>query len=168
MCTALSAARRYVDLRERAERALTGDAHLVAALYFRFDLAFDGQAAVERVFELPRVAAPRISLRDSVSPPTVDTTVAWMRSPTATSSFAVGILQFGEIDRRFALAADVDERDVLADADDPAFDRLTSVDPLRLQRRLEHRREILFLLAHVRLLSPPPRPRNGPWRHYPR
>ena len=33
-----------------------------------------------------RVAAPRTSRRDSVSPPAVDTTIAWMRSPTATSS----------------------------------------------------------------------------------
>ncbi len=32
------------------------------------------------------VAAPRASLRDSVSPPSVDITTAWMRSPTATSS----------------------------------------------------------------------------------
>jgi hypothetical protein len=31
------------------------------------------------------VAAPRASLRESVSPPIVDTTIAWMRSPTATS-----------------------------------------------------------------------------------
>ena len=32
------------------------------------------------------MAAPRTSLRESVNPPAVDTTVAWMRSPAATSS----------------------------------------------------------------------------------
>ena len=41
-----------VDLRERTERALAGDAHFVAALHFLHDLAFDGEPGLERVLEL--------------------------------------------------------------------------------------------------------------------
>src|SRR5690606_3207618 len=41
-----------VDLRERAERALARDTHLVAALHGLVDAAFDRQAAVIRVLEL--------------------------------------------------------------------------------------------------------------------
>ena len=46
------------------------------------------------------VAAPRASFRDSVSPPAVDTTIAWMRSPTATSMSPVVVLQLVDVDRR--------------------------------------------------------------------
>ena len=42
-----------VDLRERAEGALAGDAHLVSALHRPFDLAFHRKTGLERVFELP-------------------------------------------------------------------------------------------------------------------
>ena len=43
-----------VDLRERAEAALAGDADFVAALHLALDLAFDGEAGAESVLELPR------------------------------------------------------------------------------------------------------------------
>ena len=65
-----------------------------------------------------------------------------MRSPTATSSVAVVVLQFGDLDRRLALAADVDERHLRPDRDDRALDGLALLDALRLDRRLEHRGEI--------------------------
>ena len=112
-----------VDLGERAEGALPADADLVSALHVAFDLAFHRQPGAERISTCRSVAAPRASLRESVRPPSVDTTTASMRSPTATSS-AVGVLQFGDLDERLALATDVDERHLRADADDRPLDRL--------------------------------------------
>ena len=41
-----------VDLRDRAEGALAGDADFVSALHRAFDFAFDREAGLERVFEL--------------------------------------------------------------------------------------------------------------------
>ena len=81
------------------------------------------------------VAAPRASRRESVSPPSVDTTIAWMRSPTATSrtpssSFSSAISISG-----LALAADVDERHLRADRDDRALDGLALLDALRLESK---------------------------------
>ena len=61
---------------------------------------------------------------------------------------AVVVLQFGDLDRGFALAADVDERHLRADRDDRALDGLTLLEALRLERRLEHRGEIFVGLAH--------------------
>ena len=56
------------------------------------------------------------------------------------------------VDLGFALPADVDERDFLADGDDRALDRLTFLEALRLQRRLEQRAEIVLGLTHCTIL----------------
>ena len=64
-----------VDLRERAERALCADAHLVAALDHALDLAFDGQAgagtrlrAGDRWRRRERACARASGLRRSTPP----------------------------------------------------------------------------------------------------
>ena len=61
---------------------------------------------------------------------------------------ALVVLQFGDLDRRLALAADVDKRHLRADPDDPALDGLALLDTLRFDRSLEHRGEIFRRLAH--------------------
>jgi hypothetical protein len=70
-----------------------------------------------------------------------------MRSPTLTER-AVGVLQLGDLDLGFALAADVDERHLPADRDDGAFDGLAAPEPLRLDRRLEHCCKVFLRLSH--------------------
>ena len=65
---------------------------------------------------------------------------------------AVVVLQFVDLDRGLALAADVDERHLRADRDDRALDGLALLEALRLERRLEHRGEIFIGLAHGALL----------------
>jgi hypothetical protein len=67
------------------------------------------------------------------------------------SSILIGELL--DVDGRLALAADVDERHLRSDRDDRPFDRLPLVEPLRLQRGLEHPREIVVLIRHGALLS---------------
>ena len=66
---------------------------------------------------------------------------------------ALVVLQLVDLDRGFALAADVDKRHLRADRDDRAFDGLTPVDALRLVRSLEHRGKILLGFAHGTLLA---------------
>lgn len=61
---------------------------------------------------------------------------------------AVGVLEFDEVDLGLALAADADKRHLRAEGDDGAFDGLPALELLRGDRGGEHRREILFLVAH--------------------
>src|SRR6202008_4143685 len=61
---------------------------------------------------------------------------------------ALGVLQFGNLDQRFALATDVHEGHVRTDRHDRALDGLTLLDALRLNRSLEHRGEIFVGFAH--------------------
>ena len=142
-----------VDLRERAEGALAGDADLVAALDRLLDLAFDGQPGVERVLELALgggvadalarqhdAAAGRHDHRlDAVADRDLDV--------------ALVVLQLLDVDLGLALAADADEGHLRPEAGDDALDGLAPLEPARLDRRLEHRREIFFLLAHCLLLG---------------
>ena len=110
----------------------------------RSTLPFDRQAARNASSSCRRVAAPRASLRDSVSPPAVDTTDRLDAVAHRDLELAVGVLQLGDLDRRFALAADVDEGHLGPDRDDGALDGLPCLEALRLERRLEHRGEIVF------------------------
>ena len=117
-----------VDLRERTERALAGDAHLVAALHRPLDLAFHGEAGLEGVLELALrggvahalarehdAAAGRDDHRlDAIADRDLDV--------------AVGVLQLREVDLRLALAADVDERHLRAEGDDGALDGLAPLE----------------------------------------
>jgi hypothetical protein len=57
------------------------------------------------------------------------------------------VFQFGELDRRLALAADVDERALGPDRDNRALDRLPGLEALRFDRGLEHRGKIVLRLA---------------------
>ena len=59
-------------------------------------------------------------------PPPVDTTTALNPVADRHLEHTVIVLQFGDVEDRFALAADVDERHLGADADDGALDRLAS------------------------------------------
>src|SRR4029077_13105222 len=130
-----------VDLRERAEGARFADAHFVAALDLALDLALDRQLAAEGALELAiaRGAAEQPARhRDPASGRDHGRLDAL---PDRDLEPAVLVLQLGNLDRRLALAADVDEGDLGPDPDDQALDRLSPVEPLRLGRRLEHRGE---------------------------
>src|SRR5262249_16637125 len=128
--------------------ARTPDAHLVSALHRAFDLPFHRQSGAERVFELavgrgaarepPRQRQPAFGGDDHRPDAVADRD---LNAP-------LGVLPLVALDRRFALAADVHERHFWTDGDDGAFERLTLLVALRLDRRLEHRREIFARLAH--------------------
>ena len=142
-----------VNLGQRAEGPLLGDADLVAALVRLLDLAFDGHPGAVRVLELALgggvadalagqhdAAAGRHDHRlDAVADRDLDV--------------ALVVLQLLEVDLGLALAADADEGHFRPEAGDDALDGLAALEPLGLDRRLEHRREIFFLLAHCLLLG---------------
>src|SRR5687768_7971130 len=65
---------------------------------------------------------------------------------------AIVILQFTDLDRGLALAANADQSNFGADRDDRTLDGLTFLDALRFLRSLEHRREVFLGLAHGTLL----------------
>ena len=137
-----------VDLRERAERALAGDAHFVSAFDGLFNLALYGKARLERVFELPlRGGSPRQFPGEFQSAGGRD---HHRLHALAHGDFdvAVGVLQFVELNRGFALPAHVDERHLRTDGDDGALDGLTFLDAFGLNRRLEHGGEVFGRLAH--------------------
>ena len=98
-----------VDLRERTERALAGDAHFVAALDLGHDLAFHREAGAERILELTlRGGIPHALAREHDA--------AAGRHDHGLDAIAdghldvaVGVLQLRDVDLGFALAADVDE-----------------------------------------------------------
>jgi hypothetical protein len=58
------------------------------------------------------------------------------------------VFQFGNVNLRLALPADADEGDVRPDRRNRPLDGLALLDSTRLDGRLEHRREVFFLLAH--------------------
>ena len=94
------------------------------------------------------VAAPRASFRERCSPPAVETTTAWMRSPTATSSTPSSSFSSATSIVGLALPADVDQRHFRPDRDDRPLDGLTLRDALHLERRFEHRAKVFFGFAH--------------------
>ena len=155
-----------VDLRQRAEGALAGDADLVAALDRLLDLAFDGQPGAERVLELALGGgvADALARQHDAAAGRHDHRLDAVADRDLDVAFVV--LQLFEVDLGFALAADADEGHLRAEAGDDALDGLAAVEPARLDRRLEHRREIFFLLAHCLLLgtwySDNYRPRGSP------
>jgi hypothetical protein len=65
-----------IDLRERAEGALAANTDLVTAFHVPLDLAFHRQACAVRLSRCLSVAARVRACRDSVRPPSVDTTTA--------------------------------------------------------------------------------------------
>ena len=105
-----------------------------------------------------------------------------MRSPTATSRSPSVVLQFVDLNRGFALAADVDERHFRANRDDRALEGLALLEALRLDRSLEHRGEVfvesvmaytaILILSHsvlstlsrAKYLSLPSTSVHGAWR----
>ncbi len=137
-----------VDLRERTERALAGDAYFVAALHGVAHFAFHGEAGLERVQELP--------LRGGVAH-----TLAREHDAAAGGDHhrlkaiahrhldvAVCILQLLDVDLGFALAAHIDEGHLRTEPDDGPFDGLAARELPRLDGRLEHGSEVFFLIAH--------------------
>ena len=121
-----------VDLGHRAEGALAGDAHLVAALDHLFDLAFHRKTRAKRVFELPCGGGPERQ------PPGKDHAPRGRNhrrlDAVAHGDFehAIVVLQFADVDRGFALAADVHEGHLGADRDDGALGGLAFLEALRL------------------------------------
>ena len=73
------------------------------------------------------------------------------RQPVADRDFDVSpsLLQLLDVYLGLALAADVHERHLRAEADDDAFDCLAALETARLDGGFEHRCEI-FLIAHWR------------------
>ena len=143
------------------------DADFVAA----FDLAFStlpstGRPRAERVLELPlrRGAAHQLARQRQAAGGGDDHRLNAVADRDL--ELAVVVLQLGDLDRRLALAADVDERDLRADRDDRALDGLAALDALRFDRRLEHRGEIFFLwIAHARIIRGRTRSSPGRDRH---
>ena len=137
-----------VDLRERTERALARDAHLVAALHDLLHLAFHGEPGLERVLELPLRGGVAHALARQHDAAAGGNDHRLDAIADRHLDVAVGVLQFHEVDLGLAFAAHVDEGHLRTERDDGALDGLAPIEPARLDGRLEHRREIFFLLAH--------------------
>ena len=99
------------------------------------------------------MAALRTPLRDSTMPPPVATTTAWMRSPTETSTSPSSSFSSSMSICASLLPPMLTNATFGPNADDDALDGLAPLESARLDRRLEHRREIFFLLAHCLLLG---------------
>jgi hypothetical protein len=137
---------RTMSICTSGRRPLARDAHLVARLHRAVDLAFDGRP-VETLLELAGRGGPTLQLAREYQP-------AGHRrqrrlNPVANTDLerAIFVSQLIQPDRSFALGADVDERDVLADGDNRALDGLAGLEAPRLDGRLEHRRKIFLVLA---------------------
>ena len=113
-----------VDLRERAEAALPADADFVSALDLLLDLAFDRQAGAECVFELTIGRGAARQLPGQLQPARGRDHHRLDAVADGDFDIAVIVFQLGDLDRRFAFAADVDEGHLRADGDDSAFDGL--------------------------------------------
>jgi hypothetical protein len=131
---------------------LAADAHFVSACHVAFDPAFDGEPAMERVFEL-------LVGRGPARQPAGQRQSALRRRHHCLDTVADGdlerallVLQLGNFDQGLALPADIDERNLRADRDDGALDGLAFPDMFRLKRRLEHRGEVFIGFAHGALL----------------
>ena len=80
------------------------------------------------------MAAPRASLRESFSPPAVETTDRLNAVAHGDLDIAVVIFQLVDVDLRLALAADIDERRLPRRSSTiGAFDGLTLLDALRFR-----------------------------------
>ena len=145
-----------VDLRERAERALTRNRDLEPALHRPLDFSFHRKTAVECILELPQRRRPSRQLPREGQPSHRGHHHRLNAVADRDLESAVGILQLRDLDRGFTLAADVDERHLRSDRDDGSLDGLPLLETLRFERRFEHRGEIfLFLwLGHGTLLYP--------------
>ena len=145
-----------VDLRERTERALACDAHLVAALHALRHLAFHREPGLERVLELPLRGGVAHALAREHDAATGRDHHRLDAIAHRHVDVAVGVFQLRDVDLGFALAADIDEGHLRPNRDHGALDGLATTKLPRLDRRLEHRREIFFLIAHCILLKPVP------------
>jgi hypothetical protein len=94
----------------------------------------------------------RTPRRESKMPPLVETTIAWMRSPTATSMSPSAFFSSARSISASPLPPTFDEGHLGSDRDDGALDRLAPIEPAGFDGRFEHRGEIFFLLAHCILL----------------
>ena len=81
-------------------------------------------------------------------PPLVETTIAWMRSPTDTSTSPSASFSSARSISASPLPPTLTKATFGAERDDGALDGLAPIEPARLDGRLEHRGEIFFLLAH--------------------
>ena len=147
-----------VDLGDRAEAPCARDPDLEPALDRLFDAPLDGQARPERLLELPGRRGPAREL-----PRQLQAAGGGQHDrldPVADLDLDVpfGVLQVVDVDRRFALPADVHERDVGPDGDDPAGDRLPGLEGLRLERVLEQPGELVVPLGHGQALADAARP----------
>ena len=139
-----------VDLRERTEGTLARDAHLVASLDGALDLAFHGEPGLERVLQLALrrgIAHALARQRDAATGRDDDGLNAIADRHL---DVAVVVLELGKVDLRLALSSDADEGHVRTERDDGPLDCLAPLESTRFEGRLEHRREIFFLLAHCR------------------
>ena len=138
-----------VDLRHRAEGALPGDAHLVAALDRSLDLTLYGEVVLECLFDFAlggSVAHALLRQCDAVAGGDDDGL-----DGIANSDFhvAVGIFQFRDVDLGLALAAHADQGHLGTDRNDRAIDGLTPVEALGPDRGFEHRGEVfIFFFVH--------------------
>src|SRR4030095_1922923 len=143
---------RNIDLRERTEGTLAGDAHLVAALHLLHDFPFDREPGVERVLELAlRGGVAHALAREHDAAAGRDHHRANAIADRHVDS-AVGVLQLLDVDLGLALAAHVDARPLPPDRAHRALDGLAAAELARLDRRLEHRAEI-FGIAHRLILQ---------------
>jgi hypothetical protein len=111
-----------------------------------------GQAGVERIFELPLGCRPARQLAGEGQPADRRHQHRLNAVTDRHLQRAVRVLELGEVDDGFPLPAHVDERDLGTNRHDPAFEGLAVLEPLRLQRSLEHRGEIFVRFAHLALL----------------
>jgi len=121
-----------VDLRDGTERTLASDAHFETTLDLALDLAFHRKASLKRLFELPIACGSARKLAGECQ-------TAGRRNDDRVNTVAnrcfqraVVVFELVEVDDRFALAADVDERDVVTKADDRSFNGLALFVLLRL------------------------------------
>ena len=137
-----------VDLGERAEPALTGDRDLEAALHLAFDFSLHRQAAVERVLELRerRGAARQLPRERQPSDRRHHdglNAIAAATSISPSSSFSSGT----------SIVASPLPPTSMNATSGPIATMVPSMvwpplESLRLERGLEHRREIFFELVH--------------------
>src|SRR5262245_53475956 len=138
-----------VDLREGTKGALAGDAYLVASLVDALDSAFHRESGLECAFQ----PALRGGIADTFAG---QDDSAFGRDHDGLKAIAdrdidiaVRVFQFGNVNLRLALPTDADAGHLRPDRHNGPLDGLALRDSTRLDgRRLEHRGEIFFLLAH--------------------
>jgi hypothetical protein len=136
-------------LGNRAEAALTGDPHLVAALDRALHLPLHGKAGAEGLLQLPLTGGAPGELARELEPAGGGDDQRLDAVAHLHIERTVLVLQLLDGDRGLSLAPDVEERDVGPDGDDRPLHGIAFLDPLRLLRSLEHAGEILVLLRHA-------------------